>query len=310
MVRKPLVEIISLLMLYLSVVLFVSEYVDATYRLLFVSLVSAALFALFAYLHYNGNEYVRAMVCGLFSQLAICGLMGYVFSNPPQEIYGVSLCVMIIYTIEPFGIASFVKDGAAQRNIDGWGLASYLIFGTMSCIIAYQVNAYASALGLLVFGIVTVVYGCMNKKNYLSETGIYMATVATGWYVYLLLSGTNWFVFGHLGFAALLGAALTLRHTPEGRTVRLVLAASVLSLCVGIEALDKGGVYQIVFLIEMLLMLVCGALTHKPWVVRWGAVGVALAVAYFLKSYMWLLLIFLGIILSGFVIWRLLKQKK
>lgn len=172
-----------------------------------------------------------------------------------------------------------------------------------------QTHGVIAVSALLVAGGIAVLCGFMHKVAFfLKEVGLYLIAISIVLYLQLLFPYANiGIVYVHILAVAAFLSAFLLQTTNNARTARIVIALAIISLGVGVEAIMFGGVYQIIFLTEMIIILVIGALRLKQWAIWWGVVGVVLAVLYFLKSYVWLMLLFLGVALIAFVVWRLTK---
>ena len=92
------------------------------------------------------------------------------------------------------------------------------------------------------------------------------------------------------------------RHAGEGRTQ---IALGFVTASSGIYALAEGGVYQLLFLVEQLVLLIFGATRNRQWAIWWGLIGAVLAVLWFLKDILFVAFGFLGLVVIGIVIWRL-----
>jgi hypothetical protein len=103
------------------------------------------------------------------------------------------------------------------------------------------------------------------------------------------------------------------RYSPLPGNVYLVAGLACLTVGTGGQALWAEGIYQVVFLVLMLAILVMGALTQRAWALVWGVTGASIAILYFLKAWMWAMFLFLGLLLTALAVWRLLvigRRKK
>lgn len=167
---------------------------------------------------------------------------------------------------------------------------------------------YSAAGSLLAIAGTIIVEGVITKRNGLVELAIYIATFAMQRMVGLAIPEANLVVYGHWWAIIILLVALW-RKGPSF-TTRLVLATAFITASTGFMALEEGGVYQILFLVEHIGLLVVGALLGASWALWWGLAASALAVLYFLRSSLFLSLLFLGLSLLGIVIWRLIRTHK
>ena len=57
-------------------------------------------------------------------------------------------------------------------------------------------------------------------------------------------------------------------------------------------------------------MALSGAVLGRQWVMWWGIGAVLVAILHFLRDYTVAMLLFLGLMLILFVVWRLLRREK
>lgn len=167
--------------------------------------------------------------------------------------------------------------------------------------------AVAAALTLSALAVLLAVEGCTRRLRWLIEVGIYVATFALQRLVELFAPDVSMVVYGH--WWALTVAATTLLYVKPTQT-RIIIGLAIMSFTSASYALGEGGWYQLLFLVEHLSLLVFGALRAKSWALWWGVVGSALAAVYFLGGLNFLSLGFLGLLLIGIVVWRLLRQQQ
>ncbi len=117
-------------------------------------------------------------------------------------------------------------------------------------------------------------------------------------------------VYGHLIALTFIGVALWRRYHHQPRVIHYFLAAGCLTFGAAVSAFNEDTVYQLVFLIEHLIVLIVGGLMQWQKVVWWGVGSTVAAILYFLRDYFFLWLAFLGIVLIAIVVWRLSKINK
>ncbi len=110
--------------------------------------------------------------------------------------------------------------------------------------------------------------------------------------------------YAHVAAALILAATLLRARHRDGLCAA---AAALPTVVVALLALDIGGWYSVVFLVEQLAVLVLGALLSRRWALWWGIITSTLAVVYFLRDYLFLELSLLALLLIGIVVWRLLR---
>lgn len=150
------------------------------------------------------------------------------------------------------------------------------------------------------------IHGYLERNRSITEGSIYLATLGAQYTVYLMAPELNSVFYAHW-WAITIAAEAYLRQDLY-LTRRLMLATAFITVGTGFKALENGGGYQLLFLIEHLGLLVAGALTQKTWALWWGVATSAAAVLYFLKDYPYMALAFLGLVLIAIVIWRLTKS--
>lgn len=166
--------------------------------------------------------------------------------------------------------------------------------------------AIFGSLTLIVMAAIVATEGFRYKRYGLVEASVYVATLSLQRCVALALPDLNALFYGHWWAFTIAGAT----YLYASRTMtRLIVGLVIMSGISGIYALSEGGGYQLLFLIEHVGLLTFGALRSKSWALWWGLAGSVLAVVYFLGGLNFLSLAFLGLLLIGIVVWRLLRQR-
>jgi len=187
--------------------------------------------------------------------------------------------------------------------ISVWTLGGMVVLGNLW---ADEPQRYAAAATLIALAGTLAAHGYILKKRAVIESALYVAVLGLQWIISLLAPSLTIVFYGHLWAIALAAAAYWRRHE-TGFQARLIIAASFVTLSSGIVALTEGGGYQLLFLVEMAALLVAGALLRKSWAIWWGVAGTVIGVLYFLKSSLFLSLMFLGLTLIAIVVWRLIR---
>jgi|GEM_PF-1205470 len=194
---------------------------------------------------------------------------------------------------------------------DGWRAkmqlwATWAVLGLVILIEFWDPTKVLAVSALITaFAGTLAVHGLQTKRPALIEVAAYIATFAVQRIAAQLWPSLNVVFYAHWwAFTLVVIALLRVRYQQE----RLVIAASFMTLSSGIYALTHGGNYQLLFLIEHLTLLVAGALLSRSWAIWWGIIASALAVLYFLRTYTFLLLAFLGLLLIAIVVWRLMRS--
>jgi hypothetical protein len=177
----------------------------------------------------------------------------------------------------------------------GFASLAHLVTGTL---------ALAAGVTIVTLALTLAVEGWRAKRGGLVEAAVYVATFGLQRIVELLWPELNVVLYAHWWAVTIAAVALV---RPAHKRVRMIVATSFVTLSSGIFALTDGGYYQLLFLIEHLTLLVAGALLSKGWAIWWGICASTLAVLYFLREYTFLWLGFLGLLMIGIVVWRLLR---
>jgi hypothetical protein len=177
----------------------------------------------------------------------------------------------------------------------GFAAFAHLVSGTLPLATGATIVALAATIGG---------EGWRTRRRGLIESSVYVATFGLQRVVEVLIPEINLVAYAH--WWALTIAIVGLLSSRYRRT-RFVIAMSFVTLASGIYALSEGGYYQLLFLVEHLALLVAGALRSRGWAIWWGITASTLAILYFLRGYTFLWLGFLGLLMIGIVVWRLLR---
>ncbi len=169
------------------------------------------------------------------------------------------------------------------------------------------ITSTAAALTLVLLAATIAVHGYTTKRRDLIEAGIYMATLGLQRWVGIAAPDVNVVLYGH--WWALTIAAVTWLYAERTQT-RLIIGLAFMSASSAVYAFSEGGSYQLLFLAEHIALLLYGALRLKSWALWWGLTGASLAVVYLLGGFTFWSLGFLGLLLIGIVVWRLLRSSK
>lgn len=161
---------------------------------------------------------------------------------------------------------------------------------------------FASATTLLLGAATAIVHGIYTREKRLMEGGIYIATLGAQLLFALAIPEANFVFYAHWWAITL---ALVAWWQSTYRKERLLVSVGFITLSTGLFALGTGGWYQLLFLVEHLILLAIGAIYNKRWAIWWGVAASSLAVLYFLRDFVYLWLALLGLGLIALVIWRL-----
>lgn len=213
-----------------------------------------------------------------------------------------------IYTLW-YAVSQVLKDEqrAWVHIISLWlvlGITSLLSLGdtqTVALSASATIALLAASIGL---------HGYLVRRTLYLDTAAYTFAFAVVTAIYTLWPLAPATVYGHIIALTFVGVALWRRYHQQPRTTHYILAAGCLTLGAAISAFNEETVYQLIFLIEHLVLLIIGGLKQWQKVVWWGVGSTVAAILYFLRDYFFLWLAFLGIVLIGIVVWRLGKINK
>lgn len=214
-------------------------------------------------------------------------------------------------------IAAAVLYGAywlmVERH-DVW--RQWVCLGSVWVILAYavlvqffnfdDVQRIAAAATLIAAAATLGIHGYLFEKRNFVESSIYIATFGLQRLVGLVIPEADMVFYAHW-WAIVLGLVAWWRGMGH-RAARLAIGMSLISTSTAAMALTGNGMYQLLFLVEHLVLLVIGAIIQKSWATWWGIIAAVLAILYFLREYTFLWLGFLGLFLIGIVVWRLMRN--
>ncbi len=219
-------------------------------------------------------------------------------------IFGVSWTSAVVFYVASL-VYTFYKIDSQRRYIHLIFTWIVLGFATLINFFAVGTFGYAAAGTLLAIAGTIVAEGVFTKRRDIIEMAIYIATLALQRIVTLAVPELTIVLYGH--WWALVIVLVALWRKGDAFGLRLVIATAFVTASSGLMALQEGGAYQLLFLIEHIALLVAGALLRTSWALWWGLAASVLAVLYFLRSSLFLSLLFLGLTLLGIVIWRLIR---
>lgn len=164
----------------------------------------------------------------------------------------------------------------------------------------------ATSIASIALAVILLVYGSIEGKKAYVESAIYVGTYSLQRLLDLAVPGLSALFYAHWWAVVLLATAFW----RQDNKVRVIIALSIITLFTGFYALAYAGVYPLIFLVEHIVMIVVGGALKRQWMMWWGVGASIVAVLYFLRSYTAVWLLFLGLLLILFVVWRLLKTNK
>lgn len=219
---------------------------------------------------------------------------------------------------EPVGFASVARRGT------GWGpaharvlfissLAALGLGGLLGQVDGVDRYVYAAGLMLM---IAVFAAAALEVPARWKETGYEVAALAGAaiihrcWWVGV--DGTSSFAafYYWIIVLALLAVYEFSRKRERNATVVLGASAALLSMA-GLGTIVSSSVaQQLVVLLSFTVLLVFGLLTTRKIFTIWGAVGVAVAVLWFLRGFTFLLLLLIAAGLIALALWKLGKMNK
>lgn len=188
------------------------------------------------------------------------------------------------------------------------------VLGLAALIAMFQSDetTVAGALvGCLTAGVVAY-EGFVRNKLIGYEVAAYVATFSLQRLVAYVYPDADWLLYTH--WWAITGAAVAYMYylrtgNRQQALNRGVVSLAMLSIPTGLAALgDSTGMYRSIFLFEHVALAVAGLSLNKKIAVRWGAIGIGLAVLYMLQGYTYLLLVLIALGLIILAVWRLTKK--
>ena len=165
----------------------------------------------------------------------------------------------------------------------------------------------AAAMTLIAGAGIMAVEGYRRQMYGIIEAAVYLATLGVQRVLGVLLPELNIVFYAHywaitIVLAGFLRSAVTQQ--------RIIIAMAMVTGSTALYALGSGGGYALLFLVEHVGLLVFGAMRQQSWALWWGLSAASLAILYFLRDIVFLAFGFLGLLIIGFVIWRLMKTQK
>lgn len=256
-------------------------------------------------------EKTRGLMVGGLILIPVTLYTGWQWLTLPSEWLVVGVATMslaVIYALHWVFVRA--KDAwREQVSIAGVWLIALLVF-LVKFTAVDSAQVIAGCLLLLAGAVTMGVYAYCKKDRLLAEIAVYGASVAVQKMVHVLVPEANYVFYAHWWAATILLVAWWRKRTGQSTEYRPMLAVGIVSASVGIAALSEGGMYQLLFLVEHVGLLVIGVLLHRQWAVWWGVIGAVAAVLYFIKDFVYLWLALLGIGLIALVIWQLVRMSK
>lgn len=248
----------------------------------------------------------RPFVLALGNVVFVIGmfmLWNWLRFNEQWQTYGVAwLTAGAFYAMYWF---NWDRGDLRRQAVSFWSVITML--GLASLIGIFMVEprwAIASAGSLIAGAAIVGLRGYLERNKAYMEAAVYAATLGLQRIVEVLFPAANSVLYGHW-WALTVGLVAMWRHDVKWR---VGVAMAFITLPTGLLALTGNTNYQLFFLIEHIILAVAGALTRKQWVMWWSIAATIVAILYFLRTYTFMALLFIGILLIVFVVWRLTKS--
>lgn len=285
---------------------------DSWWTSLSLILVALAAAVIFIKLRLVGFMYTSVAFLWLSLGSAIyCLLDGLVPASSSLTVAAV-LVGMIVYSLRQW----LVKTANLVNQYSQAMLTISLIMlaiGSLAMLATYDDN-----IGLrLLHGISSLLFAAICGLEYLrqkislnGELAIY--ALATGVMQTIWIVDVNhnvsWLVYLHIIVAAIYSAAAIYSHDAVAKLKRLKLATITLTVFLGMAALTGGSLYQVLFMIEHIIILMLAVLFSQKWLRTWSAIALTLGLMYSLRDIPYIFLMSIGIGLIIYVLWRLSRQ--
>lgn len=212
-------------------------------------------------------------------------------------------------------LASLSKNNYAKYF--WWSAISLGVVISLANIISLdkQISIWASV-SISAVSVAIIVEGWLNKQLEYVSVGVILGNIGLQRILYVVAPDTNFLVYTH--WWALVFALLSYIYYKNNRkqdsTILLYIGLSLMTIFTGAAALGyigSGDVpYQVIFILEHIVLLIAGLIASKKVLTTWGAVAAILAVLWMLRNFGWVLLAFAGIALIAAAIYALMRQNK
>lgn len=264
--------------------------------------VAAALFVAIAFLFWVSSYVTRQKAVSVFGSIAwIVSVYKFVvvLSVPLawQPLLVWALAGAVLYA----GYWYVVSRKDEERAVGLLGAFWVLGFSAVTLSFFAEETEVLAALSIVAIAATVAVEGRRQHQDTIVEVAGYIATFGLQRLLGITSEGVSMVFYAHW-WAATIFAMGQWRKQGEGRTQ---VALAFVTASSGLYALAEGGVYQLLFLVEHVALLIAGAVSNRRWATVWGLVGSILAVLWFLKDILFVAFAFLGLVVIGVVVWRL-----
>lgn len=245
------------------------------------------------------------VVVGAFT-LAIAALRFWTYNDWSQDWAAVGITWAVDIVLIGISWVMLAMDDERRRPLV---LYSVWVVGGFGAIVPFFGGAsdsisFAAALLVLVLGLSVFLEGRRSQRSRMVETGIYIATLGAQRMFGVQFPELNAIFYAHWWAATIAAFAIVRSHYMP----RLMIAMGFITAVTGVYALGNGDSYSLLFLVEHIALVLAGVYFSKSWAVWWGIIASSLAVLYFLRDIAYAAFGFLGLLLIGFVMWRLTRQ--
>lgn len=216
-----------------------------------------------------------------------------------------SLIVILLLTTVLYStsVAMRLLGDEKRQSIMLWSVWLAVAIGYLTSVGISNLRAAASLL-LIAGSISGVQEGLRRRKKTVVEIAVYAAVLGV-----MTLMHVVWPTLNSLWYSHTIAASIAIIAWWRGHDrTRYIIALGLMSIFSAGYALGEGGWYSLVFLVEHIAVTVTGVAWHRRWVAWWGAIGSVLAVFYYLRESPYLIFTLLGVLIVGFVVWRLTRK--
>lgn len=199
------------------------------------------------------------------------------------------------------GVWYMISKRDEQRAV--YLLATFWVLGFFAVALSFfgLETKFVAALSIAVIALTVALEGWRRQQRDMIEVAVYIATFGFQRMLGSTVEDVSAVFYAHWWAATIYGIGVW-RKQDEKRTQ---IALAFITASTGLYALFEGGIYQLLFLVEQVALLIAGALFNKKWAIWWGLAGSVAAVMWFLRDILFVAFAFLGLVVVGVVVWRL-----
>lgn len=259
------------------------------------------------WLYAGGAVAVLAGALALMQRLQEAALLEFA-SGPAQWLAAAWLTAVLLYGFRLTLREREETDPVRVVILAGVALG---VLGLVSLLAIFPgPTAIAASLSIIVAAALTVIETPERMRETAAEAAFFVFVLAVQ-RLYAVAAGwidPFWALQGWVVAGALVAAYEFIRGRDQRGTIMLAVAAGGLSLSgFGTIILSDAG-KQIWALLGHGGLLVAGVMLSRKLFTVWGAVGIALALLWFMRGFTFLLLAFAALALLAFAVWKLMRH--